>query len=350
MTGPVPAPPVAWKPPFELSNDQGFLGSDDTHCTLGAGGGAQASAWIDDDEVWTSITRQNYLDGSLHGPIGGEVSRNTGSGWQYVTTTRPGYKSIGPYPGSRLAMWRPDMPDNDDPCSLATMDRKTGEVHCELTSSEAEVHDVFGVNDELAYYATSSAVFKVTQAGTPATTVFSVSGFGLVWASADTVVHALFDGTSVVVHTPAGTTTLPPPPVGFVQDIWATSASDIWLAGTAQLRRWDGTAWHVFDADFGANCEWPEVNHLWGAQGRVFAAGNSGFGELTGTGFQAIQTWCDTEADVYGEDRTDIVGIWGMPDGDRVLLALRPGAWGLEATKCMDLILVVYDGHEYRRI
>lgn len=351
MIEPFPPAMEEWKPPFSLSDEQGFLDSEDTHCALGAGGGAVASAWADESQVWTTITRQAYLGEPRSGPVGGEISRNTGNGWQYVTTTLPGYGAIGPYTKERLALWKIHVGTNDDPCSLATIHRKTGEVGCELTLSESRVTDVFGVNDQVAYYATPIAVFRVGQSGAAPQKVLDVGGEGVLWADQEVVVHARADGKGVMVRSQSGTTTLPAPPVGFVSDVWANSASDIWLAGTVQLRHWNGTKWRVVETGLGLDCTWPEVVHLWGAQGRIYAAGPIVFGELSDESFEPIYSWCGTEAGAYGETPTSILqGIKGMPDGKRVLLVLQPGAQGLVGTECMDVVLVLYDGQEYRRI
>lgn len=109
--------------------------------------------------------------------------------------------------------------------------------------------------------------------------------------------------TGKLVHvTPSGCTLLPEPGTDYVNDIWAASASDIWvtLGATGGIAHFDGAAWTTHAGSFAA----------------VWASSSNDVWTTVGTGllahYDGVQ-WTDvpvsgmgTMADVWGTSPTDI--------------------------------------------
>ena len=84
------------------------------------------------------------------------------------------------------------------------------------------------------------------------------------------------------------------------------------------------------------------VDVFWGQGETLYAHNPNAFGALVYDGFDALLSWCERE--------TYLQSIGGLDNGDVLLGFSQTVESEVSGTRCNDLVVVLYDGQNFRRI
>lgn len=284
------------------------------------------------------------------GQTGRSLFFNDGTGWSLLCESVPIVVDIvldvGPDPReaniSRLSdtkylMWNEGIPDG-------ILSLTTGSSSCKFDleyATESYIKDLFVVNDKLAYAVLEYGIVQYDGSGwTPLRGTESEDAFWSeqsVWADEETL--AYLNGNQIYLYDKEAQRAeriegLPP---GSYTTIWGFSRNDIWAGNQGnQLVHYDGTGWEiVWTGNFptGGN----GVKMMWGAEQKLFFAGDRYFAVYDGQQVVQIANWTRSQDSMYIDD------VWGNSSTE-VFLTYEGGF-----ETCSEGVFW-YDGKDFRRI
>lgn len=130
--------------------------------------------------------------------------------------------------------------------------------------------------------------------------------------------------------------------------VWGSSPSEVWVVGTATLRRWDGSGWSMTMTSLGlSDVNGTGMGNVWAVGGTV---GGSGTGETPRSAILRLQgtTWMETMPGSMGQ----LHGVWAIAPndvwavGEGTILHFDGSAWsdGSAGAKPMTLYAVWASG------